>query len=78
MQFSSKSAQKSVNSVKKNNKPDWTILELLSQALNFKDAKISLYIIVLIVCGCFDRMHNVTSRVLINYFCTWYARFAPV
>ena len=25
MQFSSKSAQKSVNSVKKNNKPDWTI-----------------------------------------------------
>ena len=43
-------------------------LELFSRTLNFiflrlKDVKISLYIIVLIVRGCFDRTQNVTCRV---------------
>ena len=38
--------------------------------------KISLYIIVLIACGCFDRTHNVTSWVWTKYFCTWCAHFA--
>ena len=54
---------------------------VFSRTLNFlcpKDVKISLYIIVLIVRGCFDRTQNVTCRVWINYFGTWCARFASV
>ena len=41
-------------------------LELFSQTLFFlglKDVKISLYIIVLIVGSCFDKMRNVPCRV---------------
>ena len=35
----------------------------LGTFLRLKDAKISLYIIVLIVQGCFDRTHYITSNV---------------
>ena len=54
-------------------------LELLSRILNFlapQRCKTSLYTIVLILRGCFDRTHNFICRVWINNFCTWYARFA--
>ena len=34
---------------------------------------IYIYIYFLIVRSCFDRTHNVTCRVWINYFCTWCA-----
>ena len=54
-------------------------LELLSRILNFlapQRCKTSLYTIVLILRGCFDRTHNFICRVWINNFCTWCARFA--
>ena len=54
-------------------------LELLSPILNFlapQRCKTSLYTIVLILRGCFDRTHNFICRVWINNFCTWCARFA--
>ena len=35
----------------------------LGTFLRLKDVKISFYLIVLIVSGCFDRTHNVTFRV---------------
>ena len=64
MQFSGNSMQKRVNPVQRSNKPDWTFLELFSRTmsfLRFKDVKISLYIIVLIVRGCFERMHSLNK-----------------